>query len=75
MSTRNAAPNLETSGDQGHPKTTGVKVIGWLLIVAAIVPAAMAAHGEGRGPLEIGLILLVGGVGMVVAGRWLTRGR
>jgi len=62
-------PNPATQPDGGPPKTSGIKVIGWLLVVCAIVPAAMAAHGEGRSPLLIGLALLVIGAGLVVAAR------
>lgn len=75
MSTRPVEPNFATPHGDESPKTPGIKVIGWLLIVSAIVPMAMAAHGEGRGPLEIGFALLVSGVGLVVAARWLGRHR
>lgn len=70
MSTPHAAHNLTSPDGDGRPKTPGIKVIGWLLITFAVVPMAMAAHGEGRGPLELGLALLVAGVGMVLAARW-----
>jgi len=75
MSTRRLAPNLAGPPDDERPKASGIKIIGWLLIVAAIVPLAMAAHGEGRGPLEIGSALVAGGVGLVVAARWPRRYR
>jgi hypothetical protein len=70
MSTPHAAGNLTSPDRDERPKTPGIKVIGWLLITSAIVPMAMAAHGEGRGPLELGLALLVAGLGMVLAARW-----
>jgi len=73
MSTLQAKPNLAAPSNDGRPKASVIKVIGWLMIVAAILPMAMAAHREGEVPLEVGFGLFAAGVVLVAGARWLRR--
>lgn len=65
-------PQSAPSGS-GSPSTPGAAVVGWLLVCFAIIPLSMAAHGEGRGPVETGVAMLVLGLGMVIGSKILRR--
>lgn len=53
----------------GRPgRSSGLAVIAWLLLATAVIPFAMAAHGEGEAPLSIALAMTaVGAVLLAVA--------
>ena len=48
-------PEPAPANRSGRP--SGAAVIGWLLLAAAVIPFAMAAHGEGKTPLSIALAM------------------
>ena len=52
-----------------RPATPGTTVVGWLLISFACIPLAMAAHGDGRAPLWVGLGMVGAGAGLVLVSR------
>lgn len=72
MSTPTAARKIVPARGGGQPATAGLAVVAWLILTSAIVPLAMAAHGDGRGYLWAGLAMVASGVALLIARR-LTR--
>jgi hypothetical protein len=58
-----------TGGGPVSAPTPGLAVLGWLLVVFAIAPLAMAAAGDGDVYLWIGLTLACSGGVMIVLAR------
>jgi hypothetical protein len=57
-----------------RPAGTGAAVVGWLVLCFAIIPLAMAVHGDGRVYTTIGLVMLGAGGLMVLVSRLASRG-
>ena len=57
----------------GRPAGTGAAVVGWLVLCFAIIPLAMAVHGDGRVYTTIGLVMLGAGGLMVLVSRLASR--
>ena len=58
----------------GGPAGTGAAVVGWLVLCFAIIPLAMAVHGDGRVYTTIALVMLGAGGLMVLVSRLVSRG-
>ena len=58
-------PSLPAQG----PKTSGLVVVGWLVLCFAILPLSMSLHGDGRIYTDLGLAMLVIGAVMVAIHR------
>jgi hypothetical protein len=51
-----------------------MKVVGWLVLCFAIIPLAMAAHGDGQLYTTIGLVMIGAGGLMVLVSRLASGG-
>ena len=69
-----AQPSTPPTGSD-RPQTPGAGVLGWLILIFAIMPVAMALRGDGGTYVWISLVMITLGVGMVLAARTIHRRR
>jgi hypothetical protein len=75
MKTMNTVqPGFQISHAGGPQNTSGLSVIGWLIVGFSVIPLAMLAGGDGGIYGLIGLVMLAIGLGFVLIGR-ITNGR
>ena len=69
MTTTERTPPRIAAGGDPRPQTSGLTVVGWLLICFAVPPLAMAAAAYGVTYLWVGGGMVLSGAALVFLGR------
>lgn len=65
MATVSKVGSAGPSGGGERPASSGLSVVGWLFLTAAIVPMAMVAHREGMAALWTAAVMIATGVALL----------